>query len=130
MNKKLKNYYLIKKIFISASFIILISSSHTLENNLAEITKELRCMTCQNQTIYESESDFSNQIKNEIMRQLKEGKSKKQIIDFLSYRYGEYILFRPQFDKKNLFLWLFPFVLISAAFVILFVRITKNRRHT
>ena len=108
---KLKNYLLNKSFFVFIFFFIIIFHCSITQSNeisekklLIEISKELRCMTCQSQTIHESESDFSKQIKNEVLDQIKQKKTKKEIIDFMVKRYGEYIVFKPKFDKKNLVL--------------------------
>ena len=67
-----------------------------IDDDLKDITSKLRCMTCQNQTIYSSDTDFALNIKKIVKEKLEKGESKKQIINFLIYRYGEYILFQPK----------------------------------
>ena len=84
-----------------------------LDNKVKKLTLELRCMTCQNQSIYDSDAEFSNDIKQIVRSKFKEGKTEKEIKEFLVSRYGEYILFRPLFNYKNLFLWGFPFILLG-----------------
>ena len=69
-------------------------------------------MTCQNQSVYDSDSEFAQDIKNIIKEKIKEGLNEKEIKFFLTERYGEYILFKPYFSIKNLLLWLFPFILL------------------
>ena len=127
--KKLKNYLPNKILFLFIFLLIAQTTKSQVVNEkilLDEITKELRCMTCQSQTIYESESDFSQQIKNEIAEQIKKNKTKKEIIDFLVERYGEYIILKPKFDKKNLFLWIAPFILLISSLGIFFIKLRKN----
>ena len=126
---QLKNFYLIKLIFFLT--YIFYSPISNAENNkkeiiFNEITKNLRCMTCQNQTVYESDTEFSKQIKNEILKQLDENKSKKEIINYIVDRYGEYILLKPELNKKNIFLWIFPFLLVVASFLVLFLKALKK----
>ena len=126
---KLKNFYLIKLIFFL--LYIFYSPISNAENNkkeiiFNEIAKSLRCMTCQNQTVYESDTEFSKQIKNEILKQLDENKSKKEIINYIVDRYGEYILLKPELNKKNIFLWIFPFLLVIASFLVLFLKVLKK----
>ncbi len=82
-------------------------------------------MTCQNQSIYDSEADFSNDIKKIVKNKLTEGKSEKEIKEFLANRYGEYILFKPMLNYKNLFLWAFPFILLIFS---LFFMVYKMRK--
>ena len=86
----------------------------------------LRCMSCQNLNVYESDTDFSKQIKKEVFDQLKLNKSKEEIVDFMVERYGEYIVLKPRFDGKNLILWLSPFVLIISALLIIIGKMRKN----
>ena len=83
-------------------------------------------MTCQNQSIYDSEAEFSNDIKKIVREKFIEGASEKDIKKFLSSRYGEYILFKPLLNYKNLFLWAFPFILlIFGIFFVLYKTIKK-----
>ena len=134
MIKKLRIYYQINKIFSLIVIILLNISTINLtsakeisdEKKFAEITKILRCMTCQNQTIYESETEFSKQIKKEILDQLKNNRSKAQIIDFMVERYGDYILLKPQFNKRNLILWILPFLLLMISFSIFVYKLKKR----
>jgi cytochrome c-type biogenesis protein CcmH len=134
MIKKLRNYYQINKIFSLIIIIFLygntlgqISAQETYdEKKFVEISKMLRCMTCQNQTIYESETEFSKQIKKEILNQLKNKRSKAQIIDFMVQRYGSYILLKPQFNKRNLILWILPFLLLVLSFAIFANKLKKR----
>ena len=106
--------------------IKLLYAEENIEKDFKDLTTKLRCMTCQNQTIYESDSGFSKDIKKIIRQKLTEGQSQKEISNFLVERYSEYILFEPKFDKKNIFLWTFPFVVFFLSAVFLFIRIKKN----
>ena len=83
-------------------------------------------MTCQNQSIYDSDSDFANDIKKIVEEKFKQGLSERRIKDYLTERYGEYILFKPYFSTKNLLLWLFPFILIIVSMLIFLRNIKKN----
>ena len=106
-------------------FILKIHANEDISERVKKLTLELRCMTCQNQSIYESEADFSNDIKKIVRTKIEEGKSDMEIKKFLSDRYGEYILFKPLFDYKNLFLWLFPFIMLVFG---LFFILSKTRK--
>jgi len=134
MIKKLKNYYqiniiisLIIVLFLNIiSFKLINAKEASIEEKFAEISKILRCMTCQNQTVYESETEFSKQIKKEILDQLNNKRTKAQIIDFMVERYGDYILLKPQFNKRNLILWILPFLLLMISFVIFVYKLKKR----
>ncbi len=121
-----------KVLFIILVIIYTLNTNHlqaksNVDKDFEEVTKKLRCMTCQNQSIYDSETEFAQDIKKIIMNKLNKGKSQKEILDFLVERYGEYILFEPQFNKKNMFLWIFPFFIFCISAIFLFIRINKNR---
>ena len=90
-------------------------SDENLNNKIKKLTLELRCMTCQNQSVYDSESEFANDIKNVVKEKFNEGLNEKEIKIFLTDRYGEYILFKPYFNLKNMLLWIFPFVILLAS---------------
>ena len=118
------------KILLSFIFITLSFQANTKEDineKVKRLTLELRCMTCQNQSVYDSEAEFSNDIKNIVQTKFEEGKTEKEIKIFLVERYGEYILFRPMIDYKNLFLWAFPFVLLAISLFFIVFRIKKNK---
>ena len=118
------------KIFLSFIFITLSFQANTKEDineKVKRLTLELRCMTCQNQSVYDSEAEFSNDIKNIVQTKFGEGKTEKEIKIFLVERYGEYILFRPMIDYKNLFLWAFPFVLLAISLFFIVFRVKKNK---
>ena len=93
-------------------FSLKIFAIENIDERVKKLTLELRCMTCQNQSIYDSDAEFSNDIKKIVKRKLQEGKSERDIKKFLVERYGEYILFRPLMNYSNIFLWSFPFILL------------------
>ena len=118
------------KILLSFIFITVSFQANTKEDineKVKRLTLELRCMTCQNQSVYDSEAEFSNDIKNIVQTKFEEGKTEKEIKLFLVQRYGEYILFRPMIDYKNLFLWAFPFVLLAISLFFIVFRVKKNK---
>ena len=109
------NLFCNKFLLVNLFFIFYISNAYSIENideKVKKLTLELRCMTCQNQSVYDSEAEFSNDIKKIVREKFIEGASEKDIKKFLSSRYGEYILFKPLLNYKNLFLWAFPFILL------------------
>ena len=111
---KSNHYY---KIHLFIKFVLILSffeanANEVIEDKVKKLTLELRCMTCQNQSIYDSEADYSNDIKKIVRTKFEEGKSEREIKLFLVERYGEYILFKPLLNYKNWFLWAFPFILL------------------
>ena len=121
---------LLYKILLSLIFITISFQANTNEDineKVKRLTLELRCMTCQNQSVYDSEAEFSNDIKNIVQTKFEEGKTEKEIKIFLAERYGEYILFRQMIDYKNLYLWAFPFVLLAIRLFFIVLRVKKNK---
>ena len=84
-------------------------------------------MTCQNQSIYDSDAEFSNDIKKIVKLKFQEGKSEHDIKKFLVERYGEYILFRPLMNYNNIFLWVFPFILLIIGLFFIIIK-TKGKK--
>jgi len=120
---KLKFFF---KIFFVLFFSFSSYSNEGIDNKVKNLTLELRCMTCQNQSVYDSDSDYSKDIKIFVKEKFEEGLNEKEIKKILTERYGEYILFKPYFNSKNLFLWLFPFILLILSVIILL----KNSKKT
>ena len=124
LNHSYKFFILFNIIFALVLIGIEIKADEIINKKVKNLTLELRCMTCQNQSIYDSDAEFSNDIKQIVRSKFIEGKSEKEIKEFLVLRYGEYILFKPLFNYKNLFLWGFPFTLlvIGLIFIVLMAR--------
>ena len=81
------------------------------ENLSDKITKNLRCLICQGQSIYDSDSEFANSIKVLVDKKLTEGFTENQIYGYFEDKYGEWILYDPLFNKNTYFLWLFPLLI-------------------
>ena len=114
------------KLFFVLFFSFSSYANESIDNKIKKLTLELRCMTCQNQSVYDSDSDYSRDIKIFVKEKFEEGLNEKEIKKILTKRYGEYILFKPYFNTKNLFLWLFPFILVILSMIILL----KNSKKT
>ena len=114
------------KIFFILFFSFSSYANESIDNKVKKLTLELRCMTCQNQSVYDSDSDYSKDIKIFVKEKFEAGLTEKEIKKILTERYGEYILFKPYFNSKNLFLWLFPFILVIVSMIILL----KNSKKT
>jgi cytochrome c-type biogenesis protein CcmH len=100
-----------------------------VEKRLATLSKELRCLVCQNETLADSQASLAEDLRHEIREQIKAGKSDKEIISFLTARYGDFILYRPQVTPTTYLLWFGPFVLLIVGLIILF-RYIRTRRDT
>ena len=112
------------------SFMFFALKTYAIENideRVKNLTLELRCMTCQNQSIYDSDAEFSNDIKKIVKQKLSEGESERDIKKFLVERYGEYILFRPLINYNNIFLWSFPFILVVFGLFFVIIKSKRNK---
>lgn len=98
-----------------------------LEERVTALSRELRCLVCQNETLADSRADLAVDLRNQIREQMKAGKSDKEIIGYLTDRYGKFILYNPPVDPTTYLLWFGPFVLLLAGLAFLF-RYVKQRR--
>ena len=124
---KFLNYFNIIFYFTCCLFSKSVFSSENLDNKIKELTLELRCMTCQNQSVYDSDSEFANDIKNIVKEKFNEGLNEKEIKMFLTDRYGEYILFKPYFNLKNMLLWVSPFLILLVSLGLFARNLKKNQ---
>ncbi len=115
--------------FVIIFLLFSTKASFTQESNLKnEITKNLRCLICQGQSVYDSDSEFANSIKILVSQKLKEGFSEKEIYILLKDKYGGWILYEPEFNKNTYFLWLLPIFmfLLGGALVFKIFILRKN----
>ena len=89
-----------------------LSYSDEAERNLKnEISKNIRCLICQGQSIYDSQSDFAISMKIVIEKKIIEGLTKDEIYDYLKNQYGQWILYDPELNEKTFILWILPILL-------------------
>ena len=95
------------------------SNDQKLEN---KINKNLRCLICQGQSIYDSQSDFAESMKLVVKQKIESGMSEEEIYSFFKIQYGEWILYDPQFNTKNFALWLLPIVIFLVGGIIILAK--------
>jgi cytochrome c-type biogenesis protein CcmH len=98
-----------------------------VEQRLTKLSKELRCLQCQNETLADSRAGLAEDLRREIREQIRAGKTDQEIIAFLTQRYGEFILYRPPVKPKTYLLWFGPFVLLLLGLLILFQYVKRRR---
>ena len=98
-------------ILISLNFKNIAMALTFSEQQTINITKNLRCLICQGQSVYDSQSDFAISIKILIQKKLDEGKKEKEIYKFLKNKYGEWIVYDPEISKNTFLLWSLPLIL-------------------
>ena len=117
----------ILKLFIIIIFLITNftkgNSNESKDNLVNKISKNIRCLICQGQSIYDSQSDFSISMRLVIKKKLEEGLTEKEIYDFLKDKYGQWITYEPEFNKKTFILWIMPILLFIIGGAILFNRL-------
>ena len=103
------------KNFVIILLLLTFNNLHANENNERnEITKNLRCLICQGQSVYDSDSEFANSLKILVKKKLKDGMQEKEIYEYMKDKYGEWILYDPEFNKNTYFLWILPIILFLA----------------
>ena len=117
----------ILKFLLSIIFLINFFSSDLKAKNLEiEITKNLRCLICQGQTIHESNSDFAESMKKYIKGELENGKTEEEIFSSLVEKYGQWIVYDPGISRNTLLLWSLPLLLFLVGGVIIAKKILKK----
>lgn len=104
-------------------------SNPALEARARDLSHELRCMVCQNQSIDESNADLARDLRILVRDRLKAGDTNEQVIDYVVARYGEFVLLKPRFNWRNALLWATPIVVIGAGMLML-VFSTRSRRRS
>jgi len=100
-----------------------------LEKKVITLSNELRCLVCQNQTIADSNAELAVDLRNQVRKQLSEGKSDREILDYMVQRYGEFVLYRPPLNYKTILLWAGPFLLLLIAMFMLIQQIRRRHKH-
>ena len=98
------------------------------QERFQSLTNELRCMVCQNQTIAESNAGLAVDLKKQVAKQINEGKTDVQILNFMEERYGEFVLYNPPVSLENSLLWLGPFVVLAIAVFILIAALKRQSK--
>ena len=115
--------------------LILVTSFSELKsdeiNNFLKnkILKNIRCLVCQGQSVYDSESEFASSIKLIVDRKINEGLKEKQIYQFLREKYGDWVIFEPQLNKNTYVLWLLPLLLFLFGGAIIYKKIISNKNN-
>jgi cytochrome c-type biogenesis protein CcmH len=113
-------------LFVVANFSELKSAeaNDVLKN---KILKNIRCLICQGQSVYDSESEFASSIKLIVDRKINEGLKEKQIYQFLREKYGDWVIFDPQLNKNTYVLWLLPLLLFFFGGAIIIKRLNNQK---
>jgi cytochrome c-type biogenesis protein CcmH len=102
-------------------------SDANLEARARVLSRELRCMVCQNQSIDDSDAPLARDLRVLVRERLTKGDSDEQVIDFLVSRYGEFVLLKPTFEWHTAILWLTPLIVIVVGAIALFAAVRRRR---
>lgn len=104
------------------------SLSDAEQQRFDNLTQQLRCLVCQNQSIADSNAPLAQDLRQEVARLFAQGYTDEQVVDYLVQRYGQFILYKPQLNKQTALLWFGPVGLLLLAFGILGQVIVKRKR--
>ena len=118
-------------LFLFIIFIVSAAPMHAaedaaLEQRVQRLSEELRCLVCQNQSLADSNADLAIDLKNQVREKLKQGASEKDVIAFMTERYGDFVLYRPPMKATTLLLWFGPGLLLLAGLIALFMRLRRR----
>ena len=116
----MKNYlnFILLLSLLTFSFTNTIASEKS--DNVEKISKNLRCLICQGQSVYDSQSDFALSIKDLIRNKLENGSTEDEIYKYLQTKYGDWILYEPKINKNTLILWGLPLILFIFGGLLIF----------
>ena len=117
-----------KLILYILSFTLIFLNNLNADNSqqIDKISKNLRCLICQGQSVYDSQSDFALSMKVLIDKKIKEGKTEKEIYDFLKNKYGEWIVYEPEIGLNTILLWVIPLILFLFGGILILRKVSIN----
>jgi cytochrome c-type biogenesis protein CcmH len=117
----------VAKLLLALWASCVLAQDPVLERRVTNLSHELRCLVCQNQTLADSNAPLAIDLRNQIREQLAAGKSERDVVDFMVARYGDFVLYRPPLRGSTILLWAGPFAFVVAGFTLL-VRVLRRRR--
>ena len=103
----------ILKLILLLYFSFNFSYANEINTKVDQITKNLRCLICQGQSVFDSQSDFAVSMKLVVKNKIDEGKEEEEIYDYLKNKYGEWIVYEPELNQNTFLLWSIPLILFA-----------------
>jgi cytochrome c-type biogenesis protein CcmH len=131
MNRFLIVFMLCLSVWISPASAVQpdeILADPKLEERARELSVQLRCMVCQNQSIDDSDAPLARDLRILVRERLQAGDSNDEIIEFLVERYGEFVLLKPRFTEQTLILWIAPFIVLILGVFLMFLMLKKRKK--
>lgn len=104
------------------------SDDPVLEAKVMRISAELRCLVCQNQTIADSHADLAQDLRGQVRDMLRQGQSEAQILDYMTQRYGDFVLYRPPVKSTTTLLWYGPAALLIGGVIVLILVLRRRSK--
>jgi cytochrome c-type biogenesis protein CcmH len=105
-----------------------VAEDPALEARVVKISAELRCLVCQNQTIADSSAGLAIDLRNQVREMLRNGQSNREILDYMTARYGDFVLYRPPVKATTVILWFGPAILLLGGAVMLIVVLRRRSK--
>ena len=105
-----------------------VAADPALEARVMALAAELRCLVCQNQTIADSHAELAEDLRRQIRDMLAKGQSEREVLDYMTQRYGDFVLYRPPFKATTMLLWIGPAVLLVGALSALMVVLRRRQQ--
>ena len=106
------------------------SDDPVIEARMMKLAADMRCLVCQNQSLAESHSDFAADLRQEMREMMKQGKTDKEVVDYMVARFGDFVLFRPPLKTTTILLWFGPFILLVVGGSALMISLRRRRQRT
>lgn len=131
LRKQIMKIGLISLLLLAAPVIVAkeaapMAADPEMEKVVNEISAELRCLVCQNQTIADSNAPLAVDLKNQVREMVKTGQDEKEIVDYMVQRYGDFVRYRPPVNTATILLWVGPFLLLATGLVVLVINLRKR----
>ena len=114
----------ILKLILLLYFSFNFSYANEINTKVDQITKNLRCLICQGQSVYDSQSDFAVSMKLVVKNKIDEGKEEEEIYDYLKNKYGEWIVYEPELNQNTFLLWSIPLILFAFGGLLIIRKVT------
>ena len=129
MSKRLITWLLVGAAWsASAADAPLVAAEPELEKRVMAVAVELRCLVCQNQTIADSNAGLAVDLRNQTREMLRAGKSEREVLDYMTARYGDFVLYRPPVKNTTALLWFGPPLLLGAGLLTLWLVLRRRSR--
>jgi cytochrome c-type biogenesis protein CcmH len=104
-----------------------IAEDPVIEQRMISLAEDLRCLVCQNESLAGSHAELAEDLRREIREQMKQGKDDKQVVEYLTDRYGDFVLYRPPFKPVTYLLWLGPLLFLAIGLTVWYLTMKKRR---